>query len=76
MGGARGTRIDATTPQTQTNLFWYPTGSMHTAPHVRWRVFVVDVDGTPPTIVYGAPEESFDQALKKLEPLLESVVFD
>ena len=34
------------------------------------------VDGTPLTVVFGAPTESFDQGVAKLEPLLASVQFD
>ena len=76
VGGASGTRIDPSPPDTDTNLFWYPTGSMHERPEVRWRIFVVDVHGTPLTIVFGAPTARFEQAVKRLEPLLASVVFD
>lgn len=76
VGGAGGTRIDTPTARTETNLFSYPTGSMHTARDVRWRVFVLDVHGTPLTIVSGAPAGSFDDAVAKLGPLLASVEFD
>jgi hypothetical protein len=50
--------------------------AMHTNPQVRWRVFVVDAEGTPLTIVYGAPTATFDQALTQVEPLLASIEFD
>lgn len=76
IGGASGTRVDASPTESDTNLFWYESGSMHTVPQVRWRVYVVDVDGTPLTIVFGAPTESFRQGVEKLEPLLESVVLE
>jgi ABC-type transport system substrate-binding protein len=76
VGDASGTRVDASPTEAETNLFWYPSGSMHTAPQVRWRVVVVDVDGTPLTIVFGAPTASFDQGVAKLEPLLAAVQFD
>lgn len=76
VGGASGTRVDASPTQSDTDIFWYPSGAMHTVPQVRWRVFVVDAEGTPLTIVYGAPTASFDQALTQLEPLLASIEFD
>ena len=76
VGGSSGTRVDASPTQSDTDIFWYPSGAMHTVPQVRWRVFVVDAHGTPLTIVYAAPIASFDQALTQLEPLLESVEFD
>ena len=76
VGGISGTRVDAAPAEGETNLFWYPTGSMHTAPGVRWRVYVVDVDGTPLTVVFGAPTASFEKGVAKLEPLLASVAFD
>ena len=76
VGGASGKRVDAAPAESETNLFWYPSGSMHTAPGVRWRVYVVDVDGTPLTVVFGASTASFEKGAKKLEPLLASVQFD
>jgi hypothetical protein len=73
IGGASGTRVDASAPAAQTELFWYPSGSMHDVPGVRWRVFVVDVDGTPLTVVFGAPAKSFEQGVARLDTLLASV---
>ena len=75
VGGASGTRVDAAPTKSETDLFWYGTGAMHTAPHVRWRVIHLDVGGTPLTIVIAAPKASFDQALAKTQPLLASVEF-
>ena len=75
VGDSSGTRIDASPTQSDTDIFWYPSGAMHTVPQVRWRVFVVDAHGTPLTIVYAAPIASFDRALTQLEPLLQSVEF-
>jgi hypothetical protein len=46
---------------------------MHDVPGVRWRVFVVDVDGTPLTVVFGAPAKSFEQGVARLDTLLASV---
>lgn len=76
VGDASGTRVDASATQDETDIFWYPSGAMHTNSDLRWRVFVVDADGTPLTIVYAAPIASFDEALTQLEPLLASIEFD
>ena len=76
VGGASGTRIDASATQSDTDIFWYPAGAMHTNPRVRWRIVVIDSEGAPLTIVYAAPTASFDRALVQFEPLLASIEFD
>lgn len=76
VGGASGTRVDAAPAKGATDLFWYPSGAMHTSPDAQWRVIVVNTRGTQLTIVLAAPKASFDEAVAKTQPLLASVVFD
>ena len=68
------TSIDVTNEKTtETDIFYFPTGSFHIQPGVRLRFIVVPMDGPDLVIYMGGPVDQFDAAMARTKPMLDSL---
>ena len=72
MDGRRATRIDGAATRAQ-DLFAYASGNFHTQTGLRYRFYVIRLDGPDLVILLLGPRDEFEAASSALDAIVDSV---